>query len=145
MPQQSTIGRKIGQKSAGPGVRGSETRQMAAHAPASQKNLTGPGFWMMVMAATLKDLLDLLLNFTVILSLLVIFFGLIISFTIALYFFMSGVSFTTLKLAVFVASSIIEMMPFVSFLPMTTITLLAVRKMEHSDFAKKATTLIHAP
>ena len=50
------------------------------------KKLTGPGFWMMVMAALLKDLLDLFLNFTVVLSFLVILFGLIISFAIAAYF-----------------------------------------------------------
>ncbi|MEK7593928.1 MAG: hypothetical protein AAB471_02045 [Patescibacteria group bacterium] len=108
-----------------------------------EKKLTGPGFWMMVMAALLKDLLDLFLNFTVVLSFLVILFGLIISFAIAAYFFMSGVSFTTRKLAVFVASSIIEMLPFISFLPMTTIMLFAVRKIEHGDWAKRA-ALAHA-
>lgn len=96
-----------------------------------KKKMTGIGFWAMVMIAAIKDLLDLALNITIILSILVIFIGLVVTCIIMLYYFAIGVKFTTKKLATIAITGMMEIMPFLSIFPVTVFSLFIVRTLEH--------------
>jgi len=115
--------------------RGRGLRDEAASPP---KKLSGPGFWMVVGAAILKDTLDVFLNISILFSVLVIFTGLIIIFIVSFYLFYNGVKLTTKKLAVWAVSAIIEIIPFLSILPTYSFTLLIIRAMENNEHLKKA-------
>jgi len=83
-------------------------------ASAPEKKMTGVGFYMIVGIAAVKDLLDMFLNISVVLSIVVIGTGLLISFIVAFYLFYVGVKPSVKKLATFTISAIIELIPFLS-------------------------------
>lgn len=102
-----------------------------------KKPLVGPAFWGIASAALVKDLLDILVNFTVLLSIVVIFTGLAITFIIVMYLHASGVEADAAKLVTAVLAIAIEMIPFLSILPATLAGLFFVRWQEHKKYEKK--------
>lgn len=105
--------------------------------PIPAKNLTGVGFKAIVVLALLKDISDIFLTASFIFTILIVGTGIAISFIISLYLFMNGVSFNTKKLVTILLMVVIEMMPFLSVLPMATIGLFLVKKFENSERLQK--------
>jgi len=103
------------------------------------KKMTGPGFYMVVGIAIVKDLLDVFLNVSVVLSVVVIATGLLISFIVAFYLFYVGVKPSAKKVAVYAVSAIIELIPFLSIIPTFAFTLFIIRALENNPKLKKMT------
>ena len=97
------------------------------------KKLNGAGFMMILMLALFKDFSDIFLNIGFITAIITGFTGLCISGIIWFYLFYSGVSFSNKKLATFVIMTGISLIPIVNALPETTLGLLVIRKIEHSE------------
>lgn len=104
------------------------------------KKMTGIGFWFMISLTLTKDFLDILLNITVILSLVVILLGLFITFCLFFYYMYNGVSVTSRKLATMAITIILEILPFFSIVPMTTIGLFMIRRLENDERARRFIT-----
>lgn len=114
----------------GNGPEGSQQRE--------PKKLNGAGFMMILMLALFKDFSDVFLNIGLITSIITGFTGLCISGIIWFYLFYSGVSFSNKKLATFVIMTTISFIPIVNALPETTLGLLVIRKIEHSEWLQRA-------
>lgn len=104
-----------------------------------EKKLTGISFYGMLTLAAAKDALDVFLTFSIIFSFLIIITGLLITFLIMFYLFYNRVKFTTKKLVTVTISMLIEMLPVLGILPMTTVNLILIRMFENSKNAKKLT------
>jgi len=102
-----------------------------------KKKMAGMMFYMMLSLTIFKDLLDILLTFTLFLSVLGVLFGLLITFIVLIYYFLNNVSLTSRKLVVFVVSMTIEMLPLVGILPMASISFILVRNFENSQRLRK--------
>ena len=102
-----------------------------------KKKLTGAIFYIMLGLTLIKDGADVALNLTGVLSVLTTVISVAISFIVLFYLMVSGVSLRSRKLAIYLGSVIIEAIPFLNVLPMATITLYAIRLIEHSEYAKK--------
>ncbi len=109
------------------------------------RKLTGFGFMLMLGFALIKDLLDLL-NLTMILSAMSVFFTIFFNITLFFYLFMNGISFTGRyagrKLAVLAGQFIIEVIPFVNIIPATALSLVVLRTIENHIFLKKIVTKV---
>lgn len=106
----------------------------AGSAP-SQKTASkfGVGFNVLLVCAILKDISDVLLNLTIIFSWVTSFTGAIMTMAIWAYLFMSGIKMNASKLATTAISSIIDILPGFSVLPMTTLNLLAIRFIDWAE------------
>jgi len=103
------------------------------------KKLTGVGFYIMITLTAIKDISDVLLDISVILSFFVVLTGLIVSFAVVFYLFYNNVKPTTRKVVTWAISVGIEMVPFLSILPGATINLILIRIFENSDLLRKVT------
>lgn len=112
---------------------------------AKKRKLAGFGFMFMVGLALIKDVLDLL-NLTLVLSAMSVFFTIFYNITLFFYLFMNGISFTGRyagrKLAVLVGQFIIEVIPFVNIVPATALSLVVLRTIENHIFLKKIVTKV---
>lgn len=112
-------------------------------APAQKEpSKMGVGFYVLLVCAVIKDLTDILLNLTIIFSWVTSFTGAIMTMAIWSYLFLSGIKMNASKLATTAISSIIDMVPGFSALPMTTLNLLAIRFI---DWAESKVKKIEAP
>jgi hypothetical protein len=105
------------------------------------KGKFGPGYYIIVMVAVLKDMLDVintllglafsatavLLPLGVFLNFLTSITGFLLGFVIFMYFWAIGVKFDKKKILTIIASVFVEIIPFLDMLPMETICVLAVR------------------
>ena len=109
--------------------------------PSSPKKLGGVGFYVIVMFAVLKDMLDVIENLTIILSILRTLTTFLIYIVIWCYLFFSNVGFVdkfaARKLAVLVIPFIIELIPFLNIVPATTIGLFVLRTIENRERVRK--------
>ena len=103
----------------------------------SQKKLTGPLFIAMLFLTLLKDMLDIVFTFSVILIIFSVIFGLMITFTLLIYYMMNDVKLTSRKLVVFVVSMVLEILPFTGILPMASVSLVLVRVLENNERFRK--------
>ncbi len=109
-----------------------------------KKKLSGIGFWMVVGAAVIKDVFDIVAAFIILVpvvgllaaALIYVFITIPVSLLIFLYLLMSGVRFTTKKLAVSLAYGFIELTPL-GALPTAAITLFIIRYLENNELARK--------
>jgi hypothetical protein len=101
-----------------------------------KKRLSGLGFWFIFSAVVIKEILDILLDATLILSVLAWLIGVFIIFTVYFYLAIEGVSFTDRKLTMWIISLLIEMIPFLNILPTFPVMLLALKAMENNEFLK---------
>lgn len=99
--------------------------------PQVEKKLRGIGFWAIVGLALLKDLLDIFLNVTIILSVVVIPITFMISIGVLMYLYLNGVKIDTRKGATIFIGFLIDAFPFLSFLPTFTFTLFVIKWMEN--------------
>lgn len=124
------------------GLRARARARAKANASASKtsvkKKLSGPIFWLMIFFALIKDVSDIILTISFLLSILIIPLGIVVSFTLMLYYFFNGVKPTMGKAATVVITAIIEFLPFVSLLPTTTLSLLIIRYLTNKEAKKKA-------
>jgi hypothetical protein len=131
--------RKVGERTAEKYLQKKQRKRQPAP---PQKKLTGAGFWIILSLSIINELLDILLNFTVVLSILTWITGLIITFVIGFYLFYQGVSFSTKKIALWLISILIEAIPILNILPTYPISLIIMRIMENNEFIKSKTRLI---
>lgn len=103
-----------------------------------RKKMTGVGFYLIVGIAALKDLMDAVLDATVILSILTFVFSIIASAIIFTYLYSNGVRFTDRKLATFAAGFVVELVPFLNILPASVIMLFVIRELENNAILKQA-------
>lgn len=126
--------------------RGARTRKRRAlrkrkrPAPKPQKKMVGPGFYMIFTLTLAKDISDIILDFTVFLSIISIFTTATIIFTLFIYYIYSGVSFGTRKIAMHIAFFTIESlsaMPMIGFIaalvPGTTLSLVMTRILTNNE------------
>lgn len=103
------------------------------------KKIGGASFGIMMGFAMMKDLLDIFLTFISVIPFTVFFviigslLGIIISIAIFFYLFSNRVGWTTKKIVIFAVAFIIEIIPFLGFLPMATLNLFLVTRMENND------------
>lgn len=120
----------------------------------------GVGFGLILFFAIIKDILDiffLLLSLafdmtgagivvTVIIVTIKFLISLMVTLLIWFYFFYKRVKFTTKILARVIFMIIVEIMPFLNILPMSTITVISVRSLENkrrtSKFFDEVTEII---
>lgn len=110
---------------------------------APSRKLAGVVFWLMFALALAKDATDVLLNLSLFLSILTMATGALIGFILFLYLALNGVfrleKRIAKKLAITVAAIIIELIPFLNFIPTVSATLLVLRWMENHEYAQKLT------
>jgi len=121
---------------------------IAERAKKNKKDVTGgsepgkkmhtAGFYIIVLAAILKDIVDLITGFSIILSVLSFITGTTISFIIGFYLFYNNVSMTTKKIVTLSIMFIIEFIPIISILPSATLSLFLIRYFENNEYAKKS-------
>lgn len=98
-----------------------------------KKKLAGLGFVAMLFVALMKDIVDILLTLTVVLSFLIIVFDFVYWLILIAYLFVSGVRPTFIKTATGALGAVIEMVPILSaIMPMATATLITMRILENS-------------
>ncbi len=102
-----------------------------------EKKMTGVGFYMIVGIAIIKDLVDLI-DLTGIGVILTSILGFFIDFIVWFYFFYTGVKYYEgRKLATFLISAIIEIIPGLNILPTFSFTLFIIRALENNPRLKK--------
>lgn len=99
--------------------------------PQEKKKLQGIGFWAIVGLAIIKDILDIFLNITILLSVVVIPVTFMISFGVFMYLYLNGVKIDTRKGATIFVGFFMDALPFLSFLPTFTCTLFVIKWMEN--------------
>jgi len=109
-----------------------------------EKKLSGVMFWTIFSLSVIKELSDIFLNFTIILSIFTLITGLIITFIIGFYLFSQGVSPGTKKIVLWIVSMMIEAIPFLNLIPTYPISLLIMKVMENNEFLKKHAQVAHA-
>jgi len=102
-----------------------------------KKKLTGMLFYMMLSLTVFKDLFDYLLTFSVVLSFFIVLINFIIMFVVLIYYFINDIKLTSRKLVIVVVGFAVEMIPIMGLLPMTSISLIMVRKFENSERLSK--------
>lgn len=107
-----------------------ELPQEQAPVKEKKKSKFGPGFWIIFFFAVIKDITDILLNLTVILSPVTTFTTFLMNAILLFYFFFVGVSANTRQVATFGISFIIDLIPGLNLFPLTTVNLFAIRTME---------------
>ena len=113
-------------------------RSQAVKQPAQlSKKMTGPFFYIMLLLVAFKDLLDVFLTLSIVLSFFIFAINGLIILVILLYYFVNDVKLSSRKLAVFVISMTIETIPILGLLPMTSISLIVIRKLENSKGLSK--------
>ncbi|MBX4216191.1 hypothetical protein KW797_04560 [Candidatus Parcubacteria bacterium] len=90
----------------------------------------GMGFYIILTLAVLKDLSDILLDLTVIGAPITSFSTIIMDMIVVAYLFMIGVKPSAGKVATFAGSFILDVVPGLSFLPMTTLNLYFIRYLD---------------
>jgi len=106
-----------------------------------EKKMTGAGFYMIVGVAIIKDLVDLI-DLTGIGVILTTALGFLIDFIVWFYFFYTGVKYYQgRKLATFLISAIIEIIPGLNILPTFSFSLFIIRAMENNPKLKKVTKI----
>ena len=117
--------------------------QAQAQPKKKEKKMTGFGFGMVVAAAILKDTLDVLLHFTVVLSPLIIFMNLLLAFIITFYLFYNLVKPSVRKVAVMSIAILVEFIPILSMvMPAATISLFLIRYLENGGKFSGAITKV---
>ena len=107
------------------------------HLTVPGKVMHGPGFYLIVAAAFTKDLLDIGFNFTLLLSIATILTTLLITFIVTTYLIYNGVGLTEKKLAWWVVSLCVGLIPFLNFIPEYTISLFVIRLLENNRLLKQ--------
>ncbi|MBI5005258.1 MAG: hypothetical protein HZC03_01500 [Candidatus Lloydbacteria bacterium] len=97
------------------------------------KKLNGAGFMMILMLGLFKDFSDVFLDIGFITSVITGFTGLCVSGIIWFYLFYNRISFSNKKLATMVVMTTISLIPILNILPETTVGLLLIRAIEHSE------------
>lgn len=98
-----------------------------------KKKMTGFVFYLILLLALVKDLFDIILGVTLILDLLVIPISFAIDIIIAIYFFVSGVNPSARKIGYWATDGIIDAIPEIDMLPMTTFAVVTTRLMENRE------------
>lgn len=125
------------------GFGGGESAGGASHK--EQKKLNGAGFMMMLMLALFKDFSDVFLDIGLVTSIITSFTGMCISAMIWFYLFYNRVSFSNKKLVTMIATTMISLIPILNIFPETTLGLLLIRKIEHSERLQRLAKLAIAP
>ena len=115
-----------------------EKRSLQKPEQKDSPKMTGVGFFVIICVALLKDFLDILLNFSVLLILLVIPVSIFISFIIFIYFYMEGVKMDSRKIATMVVGFFLDALPIFSIFPTFTLTVFFIRWLENNAFEKLA-------
>ena len=121
------------------GQAGEETqseRESIQKKSSPEKKMTGVGFYLVLSTVVLNDLVGLIADLSVVLFFVAVITGIIVQGIVALYLFWNGVKLSERKLASFLVSFIIEVIPFVNLLPAGTVNLLAIRAIENSETAR---------
>lgn len=105
--------------------------------PQPKKKMTGVGFYIVLTVLFINDIFGVLANLSVIFFIFTIFSGIMAQGITMLYLYWNGVKLNERKLASFLISSIIEVIPLVNLLPAGTLNLLAIRTIENNNIAKK--------
>ena len=103
--------------------------------------MSGPIFWLVLLVAIVTDVLDIILNLTVIFALFTIVTGAVGSFIIFVYYFMIDVSVTDKKLITWATTLAVGAVPILNILPAHTINLLATRSFENNGILQKAASV----
>ncbi|OHB17825.1 MAG: hypothetical protein A2749_01100 [Parcubacteria group bacterium RIFCSPHIGHO2_01_FULL_45_26] len=98
----------------------------------SKKKMVGTVFWLVFSLTTLKDISDVVADFSVILTFLTPATGIITSFVVAVYFYVNEVEVSTNKIIAYIISVALEFIPFLNAIPTTTIVLLLTKWMENN-------------
>lgn len=109
-----------------------------------EEKLVGAGFWIMIGVAMFKDIIDIFLGLSLILSFLIVLTTIVINFVVFFYLFYNDVEITNKKVASWVSTFILEVIPLgLFFLPLTTLNLIIIRTLEHNERIKKFATASH--
>jgi len=100
------------------------------------KKLVGLTFYIMLMIAIIKDVLDALANLTLILSLLSIVFSFLAVLIFGVYYYINKVKPTTRKVVTWAVAILLDSIPFISFLPLFAIGFILTRIFENSKLAR---------
>lgn len=113
-------------------------KNLAAEQPTQlKKKMTGAFFYMMLSLTILKDFFDFLLTFTIILSFFIILINFVIMFVLLIYYFINDIKLTSRKLVTVIVGFTVEMIPIIGLLPMASLSLIMVRKLENSERLSK--------
>lgn len=101
------------------------------------KKMVGPGFWLMLFIVLIKDLIDLVADFSVILSVIAPVTGFIVTLILWFYYYYNGVKASTRTVATFAITSLIGSIPFINILPESVLNLILIRTFENNQKLKK--------
>jgi len=108
--------------------------------------MAGPIFWMILLAAIVIDVVELLADLSVVFSIATMITGPVFSFVLFTYYFLIGVSVTgkkaVAKITTWIITSIVSFIPFLNWLPQATVSLVVTRIFENSELAQAATTVV---
>ena len=98
-----------------------------------KKKLEGPMFMFMAMLVIVKDLLDVVFTFSVLLVFLASAFAVIVSLIVLFYLKYNEIPLTTRKVATMVITFLLEFIPFAGLLPLATLNLFLVRIIDNNE------------
>lgn len=122
-----------------------------------EKKIGGPGFWIMMVIAIIDDVFDVISTLFFFLINLIpvigqalggvagtisVFLGMLISGTLILYLHFSGVSLLSRKMASKILLLLLEQVPLLGMLPLTTVFFYLTVKSENLLRKNKATQLL---
>lgn len=98
-----------------------------------EKKMNGLGFYLVLLLTITDDIIDILLNLSVVLSIITSLTSIFISFIVWLYLKSNGVKMDTQKIAIWILAFIVEVFPFASAIPSSTSALLLTKKIVNGD------------
>ncbi|HET8574622.1 MAG TPA: hypothetical protein VFM02_00415 [Candidatus Paceibacterota bacterium] len=108
------------------------------------KKMTGPAFYLFLGLCLLKDGLDVLINITIIFSLLTIPVAILIEGLVFMYLVISGIKLNTRNLTLWGLNTLIESIPFLNILPMFTVTFLLTKHYANKEVKEKNKEILAA-
>lgn len=97
-----------------------------------KKKMAGMAFYLVLSLTIFKDVSDLVADASVILSIITPITGLIVSFVVAVYFYLNKVEISTNKIVAYALSIVLEFIPFLNIIPTSTIVLILTKWMENN-------------
>lgn len=119
---------------------GSRLRKPEAKVEPSAHDLpmNGPGFWILVAVTVFDEVvLDLFANISVVFAIFTFFTGLLIALLTYVYLFISGVSMDMKKGSSLAVATLIEIVPFLNFIPAAVVGLFVIRHLAQTEYREK--------
>ncbi len=110
-----------------------QTSKNAEAGTPQKEKIGGVGFWILFAFVLVGEVVVIVLDFTVVGSLLTFIINPFLVFIVWFYFAMQGVSFSEKKLGVLLVTATVSFIPILNLLPESLINMLIIRQIENEE------------